>query len=86
MKGRYNDQIIIMIIAGPRETRNPNLDSDIVVVATRTSSVIGFAAGYFLRCLHVRQPNKCSVSGSAYFVDFESIQIEKKELLCGMFF
>ena len=26
--------------------------------ATRASSVIGFAAGYFLRCLHVRQPDK----------------------------
>ena len=26
--------------------------------ATRTSSVIGFAAGNFLRCLHIRQPDK----------------------------
>ena len=24
----------------------------------KTSSAIGFAAGYFLRCLHVRQPDK----------------------------
>ena len=29
--------------------------------------------------------SKCSVSGSAYFVDVESIQIEKNELSRGMF-
>ena len=29
--------------------------------------------------------SKCSVSGSSYFVDVESIQIEKNELSCGMF-
>ena len=30
--------------------------------------------------------SKYSVSGSPYFVDVESIQIEKNELSCGMFF
>ena len=30
--------------------------------------------------------SKCSVSGSPYFVDVRSIQIEKNELSCGMFF
>ena len=30
--------------------------------------------------------SKCSVSGSPYFADVESIQIEKNDLSCGMFF
>ena len=57
--------------------------------AKRTSSVIGFAAGYFLRCLHVRQPGKVFKMlrvGQSVYVDVESIQIEKNELSCGMFF
>ena len=29
--------------------------------------------------------SKCSVTGSPYFVDVESIQIEKNELSCGIF-
>ena len=47
---------------------------------SRTSSVIGFAAGYFLRCVSMSGSrtrfSKCSVSGSPYFVDVELIQIE----------
>ena len=57
---------------------------------SRTSSVIRFAAGYFLRCVSLcgsrTRFSKCSVSGSSYFVDVELIQIEKNELSCGMFF
>ena len=58
--------------------------------ATRTSSIIGFAAGYFLRCVSMSSRrtrfSKCSVSGSQYFVGVELIQIEKNELSCDMFF
>ena len=57
---------------------------------SRTSSVTGFAAGYFLRCVSMSVSwtrfSKCSVSGSPNFVDVELIQIEKNELSCGMFF
>ena len=53
--------------------------------ATRTSSVIGFAAGYFLRCLHVRQPDKVFKMLRVGQSVFLSIQIEKNELSCGMF-
>ena len=57
---------------------------------SRTSSVIGLAAGYFLRRVSMSGSrtrfSKCSVSGSPYFVDVELIETEKNELSCGMFF
>ena len=47
--------------------------------ATRTSSVIGFAACYFLYVVSMfgsrTRFSKCSVSGSPYFVDVESIDL-----------
>ena len=63
---------------------------DVVEASYENFENVGFAAGYFLRCVSMSGSrtrfSKCSVSGSPYFVDVELIQIEKNELSCGMFF